>query len=440
MVRRPRRQPPRPAPSDRFTLEIRDIGTLGDGIAALPDGRTTFIDGALPGETIEAEVTFLDQGPPRGRLISITRASATRREPPCPIASLCGGCMAQHLDDASYVEWKIRAVSTALESAGLNTDCLEPMQRTGEQTRRRAVWQFRLGEGRLLLGYAVRRGNRIIDATSCLLLEPALQNVMDGLRRELPGLLTGPVVRRGRILVTASDSGPDVLLELDHEPDLELLQGFSGLAERLDLARLSWRNGARGEATPAAARRQPTVKFGDINIAIPTGAFLQASGPGETLIQQAVSDALAETEGPVLDLYAGLGSLSCPVAATRPVHAVEGMERMATALASAARRSAVASRLTTEARDLDRRPVTTPDLDRYSAVILDPPRAGARHQVSELAGCRKLTRLVYVSCSADSFARDTALLVKAGWRLTWVRPIDQFLYSDQTELVARLDR
>ena len=287
------------------------------------------------------------------------------------------------------------------------------MQRTGERTRRRAVWQFRLGEGRLLLGYSVRRGNRIIDAASCLLLEPALQNVMDGLRRELPTLLTGPVVRRGRILVTASDSGPDVLLELDHEPDLELLQGFSGLAERLDLARLSWRNGARGEATPAAARRQPTVKF---------------------------ADALAETDGPVLDLYAGLGSLSCPVATNRPVHAVEGMERMATSLASAARRSAVASRLTTETRDLDRRPVITSDLDRYSAVILDPPRAGARHQVSELAGCEKLTRLVYVSCSADSFARDTAVLVKAGWRLTWVRPIDQFLYSDQTELVARLDR
>ncbi|MEQ8711338.1 MAG: TRAM domain-containing protein [Rhodospirillales bacterium] len=440
MVRRTRRQPPRPAPSDRFTLEIRDIGVMGDGIAALPDGRTTFIDGALPGEIVEAEVTFLDQGPPRGRLVNIVEASPARRDPPCPIAGLCGGCMVQHLEDGFYAGWKTRSVSAALDAAGLDSACLEPMRRTGEQTRRRAVWQFRLGEGRLLLGYAVRRGNRIIDATTCLLLEPALQSVMDGLRRELPALLPGPVVRRGRILATSSDSGPDVLLELDHEPDLDLLQGFSALAERLDLARLSWRNGARGEATPAAVRRQPTVKFGDINVAVPAGAFLQASGVGEALIQQAVSEALAETDGPVLDLYAGLGSLSCPVAATRPVHAIEGMERMAMSLASAARRSAVASRLTTETRDLDRRPVIASELDRYSAVILDPPRTGAKRQVEELTRCEQLSRLVYVSCSADSFARDTTRLVKAGWRLAWVRPIDQFLYSDQTELVARLDR
>jgi 23S rRNA (uracil1939-C5)-methyltransferase len=440
MARRGRPKPRRPAPSDLYELDIRALGSRGDGITALPDGRTAFIEGALPGERVLAEVVFRDRQPPRGSVREVIRPAGFRRTPPCAIAPVCGGCMVQHLEPDSYVEWKASLVTSALAEAGLDPAVVEPLRLTGERTRRRAVWQYRYGENRLMLGYAVRRGDRIADAVDCLLLDPALQQLMDRLRDALPVLFDGPAVRRGRLLATLTDAGPDLLIELDREAGLNELQGLTQLAEDLDLARLGWRNGPRGEAVPAAVRRQPVISFGALAPAFPAGAFLQASVPGEHEIRDAVLDCLDGVDGPVADLFAGLGSLTVPVLDRHNVHAVEGMEAQTGALGAAARLGGMQGRLTVETRDLDRRPLIPAELDRFAAIILDPPRAGARRQVQEIASCRGPSRLVYVSCSADSFARDAALLAQSGWGLVTVRPIDQFVYSDQVELVARFDR
>jgi 23S rRNA (uracil1939-C5)-methyltransferase len=440
MARRGRRSAPRPAPSEIYDLEIRAIGDQGDGIASLPDGRTVFVDGALPGETVRAEIFFRDRQPPRGAVAEILVPAPLRRTPPCPVAGACGGCMVQHLELDAYRSWKRSQVTERLAAAGLDPSVTAELAETGERTRRRAVWQYRFGEGRLLFGYAVRRGDRIVDVDDCLLLAPALGDVLTGLRRELPGLFAGPVVRRGRVLATALDAGADVLIEFDREPDLRQLEGMSAIAERLDLARLAWRIGNRGEPTPAAMRRLPAIGFGPFMPAVPAGAFLQASEAGERLIREEVIAALDNIEGPVADLFAGLGSLTGPVAERHPVHAVEGMAAMADALSAAVRSRPGPFPVTVETRDLERRPLTASELDRYRALVIDPPRAGASRQVGEAAETASLERIVYVSCSPESFARDAARLTGSGWRLAGLRPIDQFVYSDQVELVARFDR
>jgi 23S rRNA (uracil1939-C5)-methyltransferase len=121
------------------------------------------------------------------------------------------------------------------------------------------------------------------------------------------------------------------------------------------------------------------------------------------------------------------------------VHAVEQEVEALAVLAEAARKAKGLKPVTTERRDLFKTPLTPLELNRFDTVVLDPPRAGAEAQAKTLAAS-KVKRVVYVSCDAGSFARDAALLVKAGFRIGPVTPVDQFLYSDHIELVAGFSR
>ena len=139
----------------------------------------------------------------------------------------------------------------------------------------------------------------------------------------------------------------------------------------------------------------------------------------------------------VADLFAGCGTFSLPLAEHADVHAVEGNGAMLTALDKGWRMAEGLKRVTTEARDLFRRPLMPDELARFDAVVIDPPRAGAEAQVSELAKSR-IPVIAFVSCNPVTFARDARLLVDAGWRLDWVQVVDQFRWSPHVELVARI--
>jgi 23S rRNA (uracil1939-C5)-methyltransferase len=121
------------------------------------------------------------------------------------------------------------------------------------------------------------------------------------------------------------------------------------------------------------------------------------------------------------------------------VHAVEGEESALAALDRAARRATGLKPVTTEKRDLFRRPLTKDELKRFDAAVIDPPRAGAEAQTRQLARA-SLKRVAMVSCNAGTFARDLRLMIDGGWRVKRITPIDQFIWSPHIEIVASLSR
>jgi 23S rRNA (uracil1939-C5)-methyltransferase len=174
-------------------------------------------------------------------------------------------------------------------------------------------------------------------------------------------------------------------------------------------------------------------------VALPPGAFLQASAAAEAQIRAALDDAIGAA-GSVADLFAGCGTFALPLAAAgRRVLAIDAQADMLAALAGAARAGGLADRVTAEVRDLERAPLAGPELARLDAVILDPPRAGARAQAQALAAS-KVRRAAMVSCNPASFARDARILVDGGFALTTVRLVDAFLWSAQIELVGSFAR
>ena len=175
-------------------------------------------------------------------------------------------------------------------------------------------------------------------------------------------------------------------------------------------------------------------------MALPTGAFLQATKEAESAIRQAVAKVLDGSEV-IADLFAGCGALSLPYAKEgRRVQAIERDPLMVQALHAAASTADCAAKISALARDLDREPLMASELQRFDGLIIDPPRAGARAQVEAIAAGHGPKKIAMVSCNPATFARDARILIDAGHRLLWIQPIDAFLYSAEIELVGAFER
>jgi 23S rRNA (uracil1939-C5)-methyltransferase len=250
------------------------------------------------------------------------------------------------------------------------------------------------------------------------------------LRRGLaPFLAEG---EKGEVHVSETDIGLDLAFRWRRKLTPELTGLIAKAFAGADVARVIF----NGEIV--LERGKPQIMFDGVTVTPPPHAFLQATREGERAMQSCV---LVLTEGAktIADLFAGIGTLSLPLARRAKIHAVEQDSEALAALWEAARKASGLKPVTTEKRDLFKTPLTVGELSRFDAVVLDPPRAGAEAQVRQLADA-KVPCVAYVSCDPSSFARDAAILAKAGFRIGEITPIDQFLYSDHIELVGGFTR
>jgi 23S rRNA (uracil1939-C5)-methyltransferase len=213
---------------------------------------------------------------------------------------------------------------------------------------------------------------------------------------------------------------------------LAAAEAITAFAEGNRLARVAFDEGYGPEVRwePEAV----TITLGGVPVPLPPASFLQATREGEAALVAAVRE-VVPGEGVVADLFAGLGTFA--LALPGRVYAAEAGREAIMALKAAAARSH--RTVFTEHRDLYRRPLTPAELDRFSAVVIDPPRAGAKEQAQALAGS-KTPKLAYVSCNPSSFARDVKTMVEGGWQIDWIQPVGQFRWSTHVELAASLSR
>jgi 23S rRNA (uracil1939-C5)-methyltransferase len=421
---------------DLVEVAIEEVGARGDGIARL--GRVkVFVPLALPGDRLEVRLRARRGSDGFAAEPTARRCEAARARPPCVHFGRCGGCQLQHLPAADYAAWQRRQVRQALARRGLGDAIVEAPQVTPPASRRRVRLAFAPRAAGIRLGFRVRSGHELIGITQCPVALPEIVRLLPALRALLRQL---DLTRRGGELdIMASASGLDLLLTAPLEPELVDRETLAEFATRHDLARVAWRAGPRTPAEPLVIRRPVQVRFAGVSVEPPPGAFLQATDFAEAAIRAAVVDAIGDARR-IADLFAGCGTLGLPLAAAGGVvRAVDGDGGMLGALRQAAERAGFGPRITTEVRDLERAPLAAAELDRFDALILDPPRAGAAAQAARLAAAR-VPRVALVSCHPASFARDARILVEGGYRLAWVRPIDAFLWSSQIELVGALRR
>ncbi len=389
--------------AEMTTYEITRLGLRGDGVSA----EGVVVPGALPGETVRAAP---EEGtrPPRARLDAVLTPSADRIAPFCPYFGTCGGCAIQHLAPAPYAEWKRDLVVGALAQAGIEAP-VAPLLDAHGSGRRRITLHVRAGEGGPKAGFMAARSHALVAIDHCPITEAALHRapeIAQAVSRPLGGGGGKPL----DVQVTATVGGLDVDIR-GHGPASERArQALVLLAGELDLARIS----LHGEVL--IIRRPPEIPAGRSRLVPPSGGFLQATAEGEATLARLVVEGVGKAKR-VVDLFSGAGAFSLALAEGHTVHAVEGEEGALKALDRAFRETAGLRTITTERRDLFRRPLLAPELDRFDAVVFDPPRAGAEAQSARIAES-KVPVVVGVSCDAGSFARDAACWCAAatGWR------------------------
>ena len=399
------------------TLEIRRLGARGDGMAE--DGTAVAL--ALPGE----RVTVRREGG-RGHLVAIERASPDRVAPFCPYFGTCGGCAVQHLAAEPYAAWKRGQLVQALSQAHLDV-APEPMIDAHGEGRRRLTLHVRATEGGAEAGLMAARSHELVAIDHCPITVPMLHRAP-----RVAEALSAPLGHGRKPLdmaFTATEAGLDVDIR-GHGPVAEGVRAvLVRLASELDLARLA----LHGEVL--VERRAPAVTTSDLRLVPPAGGFLQATAAGEAILAEAVVAALDKKTKRVVDLFSGSGPFSLAMARTRDVHAVEGDAAALASLDRAVRAVPGLRRVTTERRDLFRRPLLPLELDTYDAVVFDPPRAGAGAQAARIAES-KVALVVGVACDVGTFTRDAATLVAGGYTLERVTPVDQFAYSGHVEVVG----
>lgn len=415
--------------SSEFLLEflVKRLGRHGDGVA-LYNGKNIFIDGALPGERVLAQV----EGE-RGYVHRILSPSPERIQPPCPVASSCGGCSLQHASVTAELTWKRDLVAEALAKSGIATSVVEPVVSIPYGTRRRATFSWKKSKSQFVMGYNARRTHYIVTTHECMLLTKEISDALAVLHESIKDLVP---LGKGSISICDSDSGIDVVLDWIGMPDLQALEVLAALVHEHDWARLSLRIGTVIE--PIAVQREPIIYMGENPVRLPPGAFLQPSREGQKLLVDLVLKELNALSGPVLDLFCGLGTFALPLAANlyHPVTAIDSDQKSVECLAATGMVKALA-------RDLFRNPLLPNELEGYEAVVLDPPRAGGAAQVLQITQCapkKGPKKIVMVSCNPFTCARDARTLTNAGFVIEKIIPVNQFHRSMHVELVAVFSR
>ena len=334
-----------------------------------------------------------------------------------------------HACDAFVAEWKAGQVSAALAARGIDAKPRR-IATSPPGSRRRATLTGRRTKSGAMLGFHAAASSIVTDVPDCLVLDPALKSVIEALKTMVMQLAS----RKSdlRVSITLTQTGPDVAISGAKPVDAQDGQSLAALAGKIGLSRLVI------DDALIALLEPPVVAFDGISVTLPEGAFLQATPQGETALRVAVAEALGDA-GHVLDLFAGCGTFALPLARRARVHAVEGDKAMTAALQEAADRTSGLKPVSTEVRDLFRRPFLGDELKGFDGVVIDPPRAGAEAQVAEIAAAGPPV-VAMVSCNPITFARDVATLTGAGYALNWVDVIDQFRWSPHIEIAASLTR
>ncbi len=387
-------------------LVIERLGNRGEGVALLGE-RRVFIPYALAGETVTAEVDG-----EHARLVDIVEASPQRIAPICPHFEDCGGCAVQTLRADAYADVEAQPRRNGARKCGADArrraDRRRAWRRPAARDVSRAI-RRRQGAGRLYGGALASTSSRSRPVHCSRPNLPA--------RCPPPARSRAILAPRGKpldIAVTATLGGLDVELRGGGPLDETETGALLAAADAHDLARLT------NHGKLVALRRAPQIKIGEATLTLPPGAFLQATQAGEETLAARVLSATAKAQN-VADLFCGVGAFALRLARRAQVKAYDMDAGALAAMRAAAHATPGLRTLEGVARDLFTRPLSASELNGFDAVVFDPPRAGAAAQAAEIARS-EVPIVVAVSCHAQSFARDAAILLKGGYVIREITP------------------
>lgn len=395
-----------------ITVTIDRIATGGAGIANAEDGRVVLVDGGLPGDTVEVEITRDKKRMMQGHVSSVLTAGPHRRQAQCPnVAVGCGGCDWQHAEPQSASELRRQIVVDSLRRIGKveNVDVRsfteggQPLSETGYRTTVRAA----VSNGSA--GFRRASSNEVVQVQDCETAHPLAAEILQTGR--FPGA-SEVVIRVG------ANTGERLVITDASESDAQKMILPVGVGwvtrEQLRVGRDAW---IHEEVSGHRFR-------------ISADSFFQCRPDGAAALVSLVEQAIADTDGPVIDAYSGVGLFGALLARGRALTAVESNPSSV----ADAKVNLPSSATILRSRVERWKPTSA------AAVIADPARRGLAKEGVDTLEATGASVLALVSCDPAALGRDAGLLRDAGFTLDWVRTIDLFGNTSHVEAVSRFSR
>lgn len=372
----------------------------------------------------------------------------------CKFSSVCGGCCFRDLSLIDYQQSKVDQVRNVLKQVKSDGFDFEEPVFISDGCRRRASLAFARHEGKIVMGFNAAQSKEIVDLDFCPMLTPKINESLNFVRQMLGQLADVNIslkdkrkknkiarIEQGDVWITEADNGLDVVLEFDFEPNLEMRQIiFEMMVAQDKVVRISHRKNVNQRPETIMEKIKPYLHIAGREVYIPAGTFLQPSKAGEQALIALVNKYLGDVSGNIADLFCGVGTFSYALA-QRPesqITAVDSSSELLSGFQESLNKQMI-SNIKIENRNLFKYPLSGKELFGYNAILFDPPRAGAKEQVSAIANLnneQKPSVVVAVSCNPHSFVRDANILIDGGYKLKSVTMVDQFVYSAHSELAA----
>jgi 23S rRNA (uracil1939-C5)-methyltransferase len=399
----------------------------GGAMVARDDGKVWLVNYALPGEVVEAEPRGRQGGVAVAAATDVIEASPHRVTAPCPYFGSCGGCQLQHAAYAHQLEIKRKVVEDAWSRAGLRLPPDAAVLGMADPWRYRIRGEFEAVAGAegWRFGFHRLRSHSVLPIDSCVIHDARIEKALPAFAKAADELhLEG----LQNLLLTVEPTGAGLLWRLrfrGREPTWprdefarrvgELLPGFTLLDDAM------------------------TLEFWDMTFRVSSTTFVQTNYRQMLALYRTALDMLEpRAEERILDLYAGIGTIS--VAVAREAQSVTAIEENPHAVQLGRLNARINSRRVDYMAGKVESMLKQIRLGQYSAAILDPPRAGCEPEaIGELIRLG-LDRLVYVSCEPSTHARDITSLVRGGYRVRRAAIVDMFPQTYHIESVAQLER
>lgn len=427
------------------TLDITGLTHDFRGVAHA-DGVAWFVEGALPGERVQALISARHAQ----RIDAVTKSvidniSADRVTPSCEYYSLCGGCALQHVAPSAQLLLKENLLLEQLQKLGRVTPRNVLPSLVGEpwayRRRVRLACKWSAGNRHLALGLRERRSEAIVEINHCAVLLPSLQALIQPIRVCLSQW--SKPRQLGHVELLAGDRGVAMLLRLMSEPstaDAKLLKVF---AKDFNASIFLQSGDAKqdesiptvlfcGEDAFMHYRHEPS----NTSISCLPGDFVQGNAEVNVQLVDAVLEALQPAvEDSVLEAFCGLGNFTLPLA--RSVRSVVALEISQAMLARAGQQaqSLGLANIQWHATNLDKFSAQKFPMPTCNKILLDPPREGARDFCRSVS-LNGISRMVYVSCNPGTLARDAAVLLERGLIMESIRTVDMFPQTHHIEALA----
>jgi len=416
-----------------INLFIDKLDKSGVGISLMQNENVCLVPYTLPGERVKVNIINKFKSKMYCSNLEILENSSERSNNTCEHFSKCGGCLLQHWQYENYKQWKFNLIRQPLLKLTPDIKTLD-MISTKNFSRRRAKFFLRQNNNSCKLGFKKYKSETLININNCIIIDPEIMAFMSELKNAFNKIfLTNEILI---FHVNKLDYGLDILIQTNKSLRInDLINIFKNFKSKI-ISIYHQQNNQNPELILFYNKNK--LSFGKDNVygLIPPAGFFQATKLAENELITNILNEIQNKNEYVLDLYSGSGTFTLPLLKNGyNVYAIDNNKSSIESLIKSSKEQNLFNNFKYKISNLTKEKIETHFFRNFDMVILDPPRAGAIIQVTSL-GKSKVKKIIYISCNIQTFLRDSKILLSYGYKIKYILPIDQFLYTSHLEIFS----